>query len=296
MADMYPSRVESEPTITDRHDPVVYRSDAHNDGPLSREHLDAYEKNGYLLLENLFSLDEVDQMLKELDVVRSEGVNSGKPEVIQEPDSEEVRSVFAVHRDDPMFDRVSRDSRLTDVAQQLLDSDLYIHQSRINFKPGFTGKEFYWHSDFETWHIEDGMPRMRAISFSILLDDNLPFNGSLMLVPGSHQSYVSCVGKTPDDHYKSSLRRQEYGVPDRNSLSTLVEAGGIDMPVGRRGSVLMFECNTMHGSNSNITPFPRRNVFLVYNSVKNALEAPFSGGQPRPEFIASREHQLVANT
>jgi ectoine hydroxylase len=44
----------------------------------------------------------------------------------------------------------------------------------------------------------------------------------------------------------------------------------------------------MHGSNGNITPFARTNVFLVFNSVENVLEAPFSGQPARPEHIASR--------
>jgi ectoine hydroxylase len=44
----------------------------------------------------------------------------------------------------------------------------------------------------------------------------------------------------------------------------------------------------MHGSNGNITPFARRNVFLVYNSVENALVEPFAAPGRRPEFIAAR--------
>jgi ectoine hydroxylase len=44
----------------------------------------------------------------------------------------------------------------------------------------------------------------------------------------------------------------------------------------------------MHGSNSNITPYPRRNVFFVYNSVENRLLDPFCGLAPRPEHIATR--------
>lgn len=63
--------------------------------------------------------------------------------------------------------------RLLDIAQFLLDDEVYIHQSRLNYKPGFRGKEFYWHSDFETWHVEDGMPRLRALSISITLTENI---------------------------------------------------------------------------------------------------------------------------
>jgi ectoine hydroxylase len=64
------------------------------------------------------------------------------------------------------------------------------------------GKEFYWHSDFETWHAEDGMPKMRAVSCSIAFDDNHEFNGPLMVIPQSHQKFISCIGETPEEHHK----------------------------------------------------------------------------------------------
>lgn len=293
MIDMYPSRISREPIITKRKDPVVYSTGRVDSGRLSETQLRSYEQNGFLLLENLFSEQDVDNMLRELNEIWTQSRNLIQAEVIREPDSEIIRSVFAVHRSDPFFNRVSRDPRLLDAAQQVLGSDVYIHQSRINFKPGFQGKDFFWHSDFETWHTEDGMPRMRAVSFSILLDENLPYNGSLMLIPGSHQYFVSCVGLTPEGHYLQSLRKQEIGVPDSESLTWLADQGGIEMPLGRRGSVLMFECNTMHGSGSNISPYPRRNLFVVYNSVQNALQEPFSESKQRPEFVASRTPVLI---
>ncbi len=130
--------------------------------------------------------------------------------------------------------------------------------------------------------------RMRALSCSIALEDNSYFNGPLMVVPGSHRTFVTCVGETPEDHYRSSLRRQEYGVPDQTSLTELVRQGGIEAPVGKAGSILLFDCNLMHGSSSNISPMPRSNVFLVYNSTENRIVDPFSGQKPRPDYIAAR--------
>ncbi|WP_369693636.1 phytanoyl-CoA dioxygenase family protein [Lentibacillus sp. CBA3610] len=85
--------------------------------------------------------------------------------------------LFHVHKDDNYFKDVTNDQRILDIVNHLLGSDVYIHQSRINYKPGFKGKEFDWHSDFETWHVEDGMPRMRAVSLSIALSDTITFNG-----------------------------------------------------------------------------------------------------------------------
>lgn len=288
MTDLYPSRIGDRPQILKRQDPVIH-GDGKN-GPLAPEQIESYRKNGYLVIERFFDRAETQAMQTELKQVFEASKGSTRPDVILEPDGDEVRSVFAIHQSSDLFNRFARKAKLLDSVMQILGSDVYVHQSRINFKPGFKGKEFQWHSDFETWHMEDGMPRMRALSCSIALSDNYPFNGPLLLVPGSHNHYISCVGATPDENFKSSLRKQEVGVPDEQSLTWLTEqGGGLDMALGPAGSIVLFECNTMHGSPNNISPFPRSNLFIVYNSVENALVQPFAGTKPRPEYIAHRE-------
>lgn len=286
--DVYPSRVSDRPAMLERKDPVVYGDVAAGAGPLDAEALARYERNGYLCLPGFFSASDVQTLRSELKRLWEQSRDADRNEVIREPDSRDIRSIFAVHRDHDAFRRLSRDPRIVGIARQILGSDVYIHQSRINYKKGFTGKEFYWHSDFETWHVEDGMPRMRALSCSITLEDNHHCNGPLLLIPGSHKTFVSCVGRTPEAHYEQSLRRQEYGVPDQESLRLLTERHGIEAAVGPAGTVVFFDCNIMHGSNSNITPLPRSNVFFVYNSTENRLTSPYSGQKPRPDYIATR--------
>ena len=153
---------------------------------------------------------------------------------ITDPDSGDLRSVFQMHELSRRFDELTRDPRILGMVRQLLGSDVYIHQSRINDKFGFQGSGFNWHSDFETWHSEDGMPRMRAVSASIMLTDNNEFNGPLMLIPGSHHYFVPCQGVTPKDNWKDSLKSQRLGVPSQENLAELVEQGGIQAPRGRR--------------------------------------------------------------
>ncbi len=287
VSDVYQSRTDGEAAIMRRHDPVVYGSAC--DGGLPEHQLKSYQKNGFVFLKEFFSPDEVAVMLEEARRLAADPLVREREEAIAEPGSDQVRSVFDAHRLNPLFDRLARDARLASIAQQILGSEVYVHQSRINLKPGFVGKDFYWHSDFETWHIEDGMPRMRALSCTILLTENNEFNGPLLLVPGSHMHYISCIGETPEDHYKASLRQQEVGVPDAMSLEFLIERRGMRAMKGAAGSVILFDCNTMHGSNSNISPYPRANLFMVYNSVENRLGNPRYGLAPRPDFIAARE-------
>lgn len=287
--DPYKSRTVNGPAILARLDPVVYgQTGTAAPAALNQAQRDAYQDNGFLFLPELFSPVEVERLHAEMQAMREGYAEKGREEVIAEPGSGEVRSIFDVHRLNDLFANLVRDPRVLNVARQILGSEVYIHQSRINYKPGFKGKEFYWHSDFETWHAEDGMPAMRALSCTILLTDNDELNGPLMLIPGSHRHYISCTGETPDEHYKKSLKKQEYGVPDEMLLRYLADMGGIASCKGKAGSVIFFDCNTMHGSNSNITPYPRSNVFFVYNSIENQLAMPPGGLKPRPEFIAAR--------
>jgi ectoine hydroxylase len=45
----------------------------------------------------------------------------------------------------------------------------------------------------------------------------------------------------------------------------------------------------MHASNGNVSPYPRSNIFIVFNSVENTLVEPFGADQPRPDYIGVRD-------
>ncbi|MBK1785312.1 ectoine hydroxylase [Prauserella cavernicola] len=285
--DSYPTRVVGEAQLLERRDPTVWG--AEGDGPFDAAALASHEAKGYTILEGLLSPAEVQGYWQELVRLSSDSQLKTDERVITEKQAGEVRSIFEVHKISELINELTRDPRILDRARQILGSEVYVHQSRVNYMPGYKGSGFYWHSDFETWHAEDGMPKPRAVSCSIALTDNYPFNGGLMVMPGSQRTFVQCVGATPDDHYKASLKEQEIGVPREDDITRLAAECGIDQFTGPAGSALFFDSNIMHGSGNNITPYPRSNIFLVFNSVENTLEEPFAAGKARPGFIGSRE-------
>ncbi|MEQ8762343.1 MAG: ectoine hydroxylase [Planctomycetota bacterium] len=286
--DLYPSRQGTKWEMKPRLDPPVWGDPDH--GPLARERFESFARDGYLFVDSAVSPKEAAALLEEAHRLADEA-GPAREGVIREPESQDVRSVFRVHLKSRLFAELAADPRLADVARQLLGSEVMIHQSRINYKPPFAGKEFYWHSDFETWHVEDGMPRMRAVSLSLNLTESNRHNGPLMVIPGSHHVFVSCVGQTPEEHYKRSLRRQEIGTPDAEALSELMAQRDIASFEGGPGSAVFFECNLLHASNCNLSATPRTNLFLVYNSVENELTDPYGDQPARPEFLAERAAQ-----
>ncbi|MBM6590949.1 ectoine hydroxylase [Brevibacterium sp. RIT803] len=287
MQDLYPTRTGERTEVLDRRGPIAFGSA--EQGPLDAATLRHYEDKGYLTVDELISPEELEAFRAELHRLANDLAIKADAATIVEPKSNEVRSIFDIHRSNEIFAKIANDPRVIARAQQLLGSEVYIHQSRINYKPGFVGKEFSWHSDFETWHAEDGMPEPRAVSLSLSLTDNYSFNGPLMIMPGSHQRYISCVGGTPEDNYKKSLVMQGAGTPDPQTLSNFADEYGIDVLEGPAGGAVMFDSNCMHASNGNVTPYSRSNIFIVYNSVDNTCVEPFAAPKPRPEFVGSTD-------
>ncbi|TFH85839.1 ectoine hydroxylase [Billgrantia azerbaijanica] len=284
--DPYPTRLSrplDAPWIPRREAVVKGRAE---DGPLSQAQLDEFDRKGFLFEPNFIGGEELAELRRELKALLERDDFRGRDFSIVEPQGKEIRSLFAVHFLSERFNQLARDARLMGRVRQILGGEAYVHQSRINYKPGFEGKGFNWHSDFETWHAEDGMPAMHAVSASIVLTDNHEFNGPLMLIPGSHRVFVPCLGETPDDHHRQSLKTQEIGVPSREALAELVREHGIEAPTGAAGGLLLFDCNTLHGSNANMSPDPRSNVFFVYNRRDNACVEPFAARRRRPGFLA----------
>jgi ectoine hydroxylase len=249
---------------------------------LNADQIDFYDENGFLKLPD-YMPEAVAPLSAEIEPLKK--MTAGGSELITEPDGDGIRSIYRPHAYSALIDRFSRHPKILNVAKQLLGSDVYITQSRVNLKPAFGGRSFAWHSDFETWHVEDGMPRMRSLTAWIMLTENNEFNGPMYVIPGSHKHYVSCAGTTGKKNYIQSLKRQQAGVPRPETMQQLLEDRGIHSIRGNPGTVVFHECNIMHASPDNISGMPRTVLMFVYNSCDNALTQPFSYQSPRPEYL-----------
>jgi ectoine hydroxylase len=288
MQDLYPTRGETE-KIIDRVDPVVHgkAAGAH---ALKEDEVACFEANGFVVFPEFFSAEEVAGFIHAFDVLKNNEALAQKEEYITEPGSEALRSIFSQHLFHPLFESLSRDRRILDKVEHILGSKAYIHHSRINIKPAYKGKSFPWHSDFETWHAEDGLPRCRNVTAWVMMTDNTQFNGPLYLIPGSHRKYVACAGETPDENYKTSLKQQRYGVPSLQAIEALCEGGELAAALGKAGTLVLHDGNVMHGSPDNISPSPRTNAFFVYNSVENKPTAPFAARTQRAPFLCLNDY------
>src|SRR5699024_2868934 len=116
-------------------DPVVHsRNQQRWEGPLGEDVLSRYERDGFLWFEGFFSRERIQPFFTELKAMAGDDRVMQSDGVITDPDSGDLRSVFAMHELSEYFSELTRDPRILGMVRQLLGSDVYIHQSRINDK------------------------------------------------------------------------------------------------------------------------------------------------------------------
>jgi ectoine hydroxylase len=240
---------------------------------LSGEQLEIFDAEGFVFFPNCFSEDEVALLRIEADAI----LNTERQEVWREK-SGAPRTAFAAHTFNEAFRLLAHHPRLVEPLRQLFGEDVYVHQYKINAKAAFEGDVWQWHQDYGTWARDDGMPEPRAMNIAVFLDEVMPINGPLMLIPKSHKHGTLAAG-----HDKSTTSYPLWTL-DQATVTRLAAEGGIVAPTGKPGSVLMFHGNLVHASPPNITPYPRKIVYLTLCAVSNHITK-FT----RPDWIAHRD-------
>ena len=249
---------------------------------LSEQQLTAYARDGYLFFPSLFSADEMARVRAATDRLLHEA--SG-PEVYRE-ESGAVRLMYDVDRRAPEFDELLRSPRLVNTAEQLLGEPSYLYQSRLNPKFGFTGGPWPWHQDFGAWAREDGMPEPRCVMVAVFVDEVTAANGPLLVVPGSQRHGL--VDAQLTEGKKGDFVVMEI---DGTTLAKLADDGGIDALIGPPGSVAFIQCNLVHASAPNLTPWRRALQYFMYNAISNT-----PAKRARPRFLCSDDFTpLVAS-
>lgn len=269
---------------------------------LTEDQIFFFKENGFLLIEDVFNPEEIDLFTTEMNKIISEE----DPRRILEKNGS-VRTFFAPHLTNEVYDKIHRLDRLVVPAAQLLGSDVYLHQSKINIKAAMVGDWWEWHQDYPYWKNDDGMPRPDVLTAMIFYNDVNEFNSPLILIPSSHKEGVFDdrenivdVNGQDNEWYAEYLKSTPFMTAvtanlkyklERETLAEWAEKKGLFSAKGRAGAVLFFHGNIFHASANNLSPWDRFTYLLTYNRVDNKLmDIP----NPRPEFISIRKYDPIA--
>jgi ectoine hydroxylase len=243
---------------------------------LSIQQLDELQRDGFLLLPDLFSTREVEILQSRMPALLADRDDAN----IIEKESGEVRTAMGLHLRDRIFSRLVRHPRLLEPARQIRPEPLYIQQVKVNIKAAFSGEIWQWHYDFATHQADDGVPLPLALNLHIFLDDVNEHNGPLYFIPGSHK-----FGAHKAFHDVTTTSYPLWVVDNdvvREMISNAesIKAGrGIVSATGSKGTALIFFDTLVHGSSNNMSPWDRSIFSLILNPVSNAYRKDF-----RPDY------------
>ncbi len=257
---------------------------------LKQNQIDFYSENGYLVVENLFTHQEIDQLIQEM-----KGFDTLKhlPQVICET-SGEIRSIFAPHKSFNVFDELYRQKRLISPAQQLLGEDVYLYQFKLNNKKAFIGEWWEWHQDFPYWHLDDGIQKPNMLSAMILFQDTTAAQGPLIFLPGSHKvglvDFEPKQNSSEEGDYMNALGADLKYTVKKELIRDLANSKPLVLAEGSKGTCVFFHPNIFHASSSNMSPFDRNTAIITYNCTSN-LPALKTG--QRPEYLCARNFEPI---
>ena len=201
---------------------------------LKARQLGDFERDGYLFLPRLFSVAEVATLRAE-----SDRLSALDAEGIRREKNGALRSILFAHESDgatrsASMRALTRTPRLVEpVIQLLCDSEIYIHHSRMDFKPAFDGRIESWHQDYGTWR-RGGMQAPRPIVALLMLDDAEEIAGATYFAPGSHRHGEVIHHK---EHRAGASNPLSV---ERRQLARLLQARKPVPMLGPAGSVVLY--------------------------------------------------------
>lgn len=188
------------------------------------------EQDGYLIIPNLYSVDEVKQFKDEIRHIISD-VKGEADEAGIDPATLMRSGVYVgLAARSEVFQRAVADARLLDVLETAMGPSIEFLSDKVVFKDAATAYGSPWHQDWPYW---GGTHKW---SVWVALDDATIENGTLRVIPGSHKTAMEHYD--PGDGIAFSNRIQEGTVDESTAVSATVEAGG----------AVFFHDLTIHGS------------------------------------------------
>lgn len=236
-----------------------------------------FDREGYLVLPNVFSAEEVAAMRSDADFILELIINSSianrrhsrRLDIRRQADGTPL-----VRKIQPIVDlglalaRFSSDQRLLGPMASLMDDEPVLMEEKLNYKqplPGLAPMDIFRtpkdddrfpvHNDW-AYYKYNGYPKA-IVSSAIAIDDCRADNGPIQVFPGTHRRHVEHL------RVRNGLEVPHGTVNPRDSVPVLAAAG----------SVMFFHSCLIHTSGPNTSGAPRR--MMIYSHFPKAADLGF---------------------
>jgi ectoine hydroxylase-related dioxygenase (phytanoyl-CoA dioxygenase family) len=248
---------------------------------LTREQVETFWRNGCLVVEDAVTPAQLAALNAEIErwveASRAHSKPFGEPTIDGRPrfdmGAEHTAEKPALRRINNPSDisaaylDVMRNSRMVDMAADLIGPNVKFHHCKINLKLPGSNTEVAWHQDFlYTPHSNDDV-----VTALLMLDDVTADNGALMVAPGSHREALWSLFE--GERFTGAIAPEEAAKLKARQVPA----------TGKAGSVCLMHTRLAHGSEANRSDRPRGLYICVYSAAdavplaRNPMPSPNEG-------------------
>lgn len=245
---------------------------------MNHSQLEEYQKKGFIVLPKiqLFLEEAIEGKMQESEFSIK----------FYESDKTTVRSNYGFHRDPEIIEWLKKNETIKSICHMIYgNQEIYIHQSKINIKNKAESSVWPYHRDFPFWNVFDGIKENKLLNLVLFLDDVNEGNGALGFIPGSQNFFLEREEKFKEQSFSlegSASSNLLFDFSDEE-VKMLQDKFGHELSVGYKGSILLFDPNTVHGSSFSCEDFSRRILILTFNTCDNPPKIPLI----RPDYLCS---------
>ena len=230
---------------------------------LSDEQMQFFEEQGYLLVEDAVSVQQLAALREQFATWVQESKShqvaygetlDGRARFDLEPghsaDIPALRRINAPTDISKDYYQVMRNSLMTDCVADLIGPNVKFHHSKINSKLSGAATAVKWHQDFPfTPHSNDDL-----VTALLMVDEVTEENGPLQVLPGSHR------GEIYELWHDGIFTGAVDDAVTRHCVDNAVTC------TGKAGSVCLMHTRLLHGSSPNLSASPRTLFITVYSA------------------------------
>ena len=246
--------------------------------------VEAYRRDGYLVLEGRVPLDVIAECHAEIDRIRNEArqLTAHTDQIDLEDshtrDDPRIRRIKLPHKQSQVFDDLMRSDAILAPVRDLIGPNLRLQNSKLNMKSARYGAPVDWHQDWAFYpYTNDDI-----LAVGVFLDDVTEENGPLMVLPW-HAIAGRPMTITPAATSPERCRSPRPGSTRRTRSA----------PWRRQGSISIHHVRTVHGSDLNRSD---RDRAVLFYEIAAADAFPIAGSMGMFPSLAEFDARMLCGT
>lgn len=220
--------------------------------PLSAFQKAQYDSDGYLIIRNFLSKDEIDLLH---DIATKDNILKNHAIDLNDQSGKRTKLTLWFTPGDDTFGLLTRSQGIVSAIQTLLGEGEVCHfHSKLMQKEPRVGGAWEWHQDYGYWYKNGFVFPDAMISVMVALTEATKENGCLQVLKGSHK-----MGRL--EHLFAG-EQQGADMPFVVESLKIFKKEYVELSPG---DFLFFHSNTLHMSEANLSNRPRWSLISAYN-------------------------------